>query len=120
MAAQYAQQHGFDDVLILNQYGRVAEAISSNVFIAKNNILYTPPLNEAPVNGIVRKLLLQHNNLNYKVAEKPLTVDDFLDADECFLTNTIQGLVSVDCFRRKQYGNTAATYLQNVLFSTND
>lgn len=120
MAAQYAQQHGLDDVFVLNQHGHIAEASSSNVFIRKNNKLYTPPLTEAPVNGIVRKLLLLQSELDYEVFEKAITVDDLLDADECFLTNTIHGVVSVDSFRRKQYDNKAATYLQQVLSAINE
>lgn len=104
LASQFASQHRFDDVLILNQHGRIAEATSSNIFWVKNGIIFTPPLTEAPVAGIMREaLMLSAAKQGLLVKEEPLDEATLLDADECFLTNAIQGLVSVTRFGGKTF-----------------
>lgn len=115
MAAMYSKQHGLNEVLLLNQYGRVADSTIANVFMVHHKTIYTPPLTEGGVCGVMRKHLLR-SELPFKIEEKPLTVEDLENADEIFLTNAIQGIRWVGLFRDSSYGNAAAAILHEVLF----
>lgn len=100
MAARYAAQQSFDDVLILNQFGRIAEATASNVFWIKNNQVFTPPLEEGPVGGVMRAFVMSKlNELGHAVTERHLTEEELENSDACFLTNAINGIVPVASYR---------------------
>src|SRR6056297_1046367 len=58
-AGLYAEQNNCDDCLIINEQNHLTEGISSNIFLIKENTLYTPPLNDGPVAGIMRKQILK-------------------------------------------------------------
>jgi branched-chain amino acid aminotransferase len=53
-----AQQRGFDEVILLNERGEVAECTSANLFIANGNHVFTPPLNSGCLPGITREVIL--------------------------------------------------------------
>jgi branched-chain amino acid aminotransferase len=95
-AAIEAHQRGWQDALLLNSEGRVCEATSSNVFWIKDGQVFTPPLADGPVTGILRALFL---NLTFddlpKVKEKSADKMSILLADEVFLTNAIRGIIPV-------------------------
>jgi branched-chain amino acid aminotransferase len=115
MAAKFAADNNLNDVLILNEHGRIAEATSSNLFIIKKDTAYTPPLNEGPVAGVMRALLLaKATKLGIKVKEMPLEIKDLFEADECFLTNVIGGITSVHKFRNKVFKTTVTAILQKA------
>lgn len=115
MGAMYSKQHGFNEVLLLNQYGRVADSTIANVFMVHQKTIYTPPLSEGCVCGVMRKHLLK-SELPFKIEEKPITIEDLENADEIFLTNAIQGIRWVGLFRDSSYGNATAAILHEVLF----
>lgn len=107
LAGIYAKEQQFDDCLLLNESGFVAEAISSNIFIVKNKILYTPSLDQACLDGIMRKVIMeQARRNNIQVIEKPISIHEIQEADEVFLSNVIKGIVSVQSFMDIQYSNT--------------
>lgn len=114
MAAMYAKQHRLHEVVLLNQYGRVADATIANLFIVKQQQLLTPPLTEGGVCGVMRKHLLRME-LPFKVVEQELTVEDLENADEIFLTNAIHGIRWVGLFRDNSYGNATAVILHEML-----
>ncbi|MDD3877431.1 MAG: aminotransferase class IV [Bacteroidales bacterium] len=107
----------YTDMILLNTYGNVCEALSSNIFIIKEGILYTPHLNQACVEGIMRQVVI--NNvapaLNYKVVETAINLFEIEEADEVFLTNVINGLKWVKSFRKKSYKNDKTIPIHNVL-----
>lgn len=116
LAAKFAHDKHIDDVLILNQYERIAEATSSNVFYFKGNTLFTPALTEAPVAGVMRKVVIEKaKKLGFEVQETKVEIKDLFEADECFLTNTIQGVVWVETFRNKKFANTLTSILQKAI-----
>ncbi|HEY5465178.1 MAG TPA: aminotransferase class IV [Hanamia sp.] len=105
MAGLFAQKNKLDDAIILNTFGRVCESAIANIFIIKDTI-YTPPLSEGCVAGVMRRWMLEKISLkNYIVIEKNLSIDDLLEADEFFLTNSIHPVRWVGIFREKIYGN---------------
>ncbi|PVD53229.1 hypothetical protein DC498_04955 [Terrimonas sp.] len=113
MAAVHAKQNKLGDCIVLNQYGRIADATIANVFIIKNDEVHTPPLSEGCVAGVVRRFLLQKLPLHgFNVQEKPLTVDDLLNADEVFLTNAVRGVRFVKKFRDKTYTSKLTKSIQ--------
>ncbi len=106
MAARFAKKNGLDDAIILNAFGRVCESSIANIFIVKDEKIFTPPLTEGCVAGVVRRWMLEKLVLqNCRTEEKMLTVEDLLFADELFLTNAIQVIKWVKRFGRKSYGN---------------
>jgi len=116
LAAIHKNKNHLDDCLLLNQHGRVAEAISANVFIVKNNTLITPPLSEGCVAGIMRGQILKlADRTEISASESSLTTDDLTEADELFLTNAVTGIRWVKKFRNKTYDNATAKTLINEL-----
>jgi branched-chain amino acid aminotransferase len=106
MAGLFAQKNNLDDVLLLNTYGRACETAIANLFIIKDNNIYTPPLSEGCVAGTMRRWMLEKfSQKKYLVAEKNILIEDVLDADEVFLTNAIQQMRWVKYFRGKKFGN---------------
>ncbi len=107
MAGLHKKKLGIGDCLVLNTDDRVAEAISSNLFMTENGVVYTPALTEACVAGVMRETLIEHLRANdIKVEETGITTDDLLKADEIFLTDVIHGIRWVSAFRNKRYFNT--------------
>ncbi|HMR90894.1 MAG TPA: aminotransferase class IV [Chitinophagaceae bacterium] len=109
MAAEYAQQNGMDDCLVLNTHGRIADSTVANLFICKKGKLYTPPLQEGCVAGVMRAWLLQNQQeLGLHIRETAVSEDDLFEAEEVWLTNAVAGLKWVARFRDKIYGNQLA------------
>lgn len=116
MAGLAKQSMKLDDCLILNENGTICESISSNIFVVKNRTLYTTPLAEGCVAGIMRKQImhLAHEN-KILTFESPLTAYTLANADEIFLTNAIKGVQWVGQFREKFYTNTIAQFFTEKL-----
>ncbi len=74
--------------------GQLTEGAVSNLFFIKNGRLYTPPVESGLLPGIIRSYLCQC----YDVIEKPLYPEDIRTFDECFLTNSLMGLMPVRRF----------------------
>jgi branched-chain amino acid aminotransferase len=104
LAGIYKNEKGLDDCLVLNDQGRIVEALSANIFLYKNNNLYTPSLEEGCMDGIMRKQILKiAKEMNINVFEGMLNGSMLLQADEMFLTNAIAGVQWVASYRQKRY-----------------
>ena len=115
MASLYANASNLHDCLVLNTHERICESTIANVFIIKDKIIFTPPLSEGCVAGVVRKWILQNVKLlQYHIIEKPLNPSDLVEADEIFLTNAIRHIRWV-----KQLGNTRYHNQDTLLFHRN-
>lgn len=91
-----AQCRGFDEVILLNENGEVAECTSANIFIANGNQVWTPPLSAGGLPGITREVLLGEVHVpGVAIAEKALTPGDLETADEVFITSTTRDLLPV-------------------------
>jgi branched-chain amino acid aminotransferase len=117
LASIWAKEQIFDDALILNEHGFVCEATSSNIFVIKNQQLFTPPLSEGCINGIMRAHLLQSYK-RFPIIEKPIQVADLKEVDGILLTNAIQGIVSVGKFENTKFSKAAYENLgiDNLIF----
>ena len=88
LATLEATQHGYDEGLLLDVDGFVAEGAGENIFIVKNGVIIEPELTSA-LTGITRSSVIDlAEGLGYKVIAKRLTRDDIYIADECFFTGT--------------------------------
>lgn len=88
LAVQEAADLGFDEALLLDHEGYVAEGSGENIFVARNGKLYTPDLTSA-LEGITRDTVLTiADDLGIKVTEKRITRDEVYVADEAFFTGT--------------------------------
>jgi branched-chain amino acid aminotransferase len=92
LAAIFRQAQQVDESILLNIYGRVCEATSSSVFFVKGKELYTPPLSEGCLAGIVRKyILLKAKEWGYNMVEKAIVLADLSFFEAAFVSNTQQG-----------------------------
>jgi branched-chain amino acid aminotransferase len=91
-----AKSRGFDNCLVLDMLGNVAETGASNIFLVKDSQVLTPAPNGTFLSGITRlrtiELLLGYG---FKTVEKSLTVSDFMDADEIFSTGNHSKVVPI-------------------------
>lgn len=116
MAGLHKNKLKTGDCLVLNTDGRIAEAISSNIFLVKDNMVSTPSLTEACVAGIMRDNIIEHlKTQRVSISEKGIAVEDVLQADEIFLTDVINGIRWVGAFRDKRYFNTFSRELLNEI-----
>lgn len=106
MGANLAKKNNWNDTVMLNSFGRVCDTTIANIFLIKNKIVYTPALQEGCVAGIIRKNLIVHLVKNKtEVIEKDITIEELMDADELFVTNSIQNIRWVQNIGGKKYTN---------------
>ncbi|MFP4063982.1 MAG: aminotransferase class IV [Bacteroidales bacterium] len=116
MASLHKRESGSGDCLILNEEGNIIEATSSNIFTVRDKILFTPPLNQGCVEGIMRQIIIETATENgFQVIEKPLDAGELEKADECFLTNSIQGIRWVGLYHHKRFYNALSRELIPLL-----
>ena len=88
LAFQEAHENGYDEAMLLDSEGYVAEGSAENIFIVRNGILYTPDLTSA-LEGITRDSIVElAGKCGYTVREKRITRDEVYIADEAFFTGT--------------------------------
>ncbi len=89
LAVQDAKSKGFDEGLLLNQEGTIAEGAGQNIFLIKNGKLYTNAEDSSILMGITRETLIQlARDLGFRVKVGRLSVGQLLSADEAFFTGT--------------------------------
>ena len=104
VASIYASENGFDNCILLNKDKLVSEFINSNLFIIKDEKIYTPTLKSGCLNGVVRKNLFKIlSSSSFELCEQDLSTFDITQSDEIFGTNIAQGIFSVTKFRKKNY-----------------
>jgi branched-chain amino acid aminotransferase len=93
MAALHTKQQHWNDAVVLNHHGTIADATIANVWVLKDNLLTTPPLADGPVAGVMRRYLLDAMATGpWHRQEQSLLPQDLQKADAVFLTNGIYGL----------------------------
>jgi aminodeoxychorismate lyase len=116
LAGVYRKQNDLDDCVILNQNFGIAECISSNIFAVKNGVLYTPPIMDGCVDGIMRKHIIEVARTNrISVYEVSLQMNVLLNSDEIFLTNVISGVRWVGAYKAKRFYNNMAKLIIDKL-----
>ena len=101
LSKTWAHKHGYDEAIVLNQDGNVAEGSAENLFMVRHSRLITPPLTEDILEGITRDTIIQlaNHDLGLEVQERPIDRSELYVADELFLCGTgaqVAAVVSVD------------------------
>ena len=106
LAMQQALRSNAFEGVMRNYKGELTECTTANLFIVKNNVALTPPLEAGLLPGITREVLFDvARDAGVKVAEKVLVDDDLLRADEAFLTSTTRELVPIVTVNDRAIGN---------------
>jgi branched-chain amino acid aminotransferase len=108
LAHQEAALDGYDEALLLDVDGFVAEGSGENIFIIRNGKLYTPDLTSA-LEGITRDTIVQlAAEIGLSVIEKRITRDEVYSADEAFFTGTAAEVTPIRELDRRSIGNGTA------------
>jgi branched-chain amino acid aminotransferase len=95
LATQEAKSLGYDEALLLDMNGNVAEAPGANFFYEKDGVLYTPPTGSI-LPGITRATVIElAKELDIKVVEKHFTIDQVYSADNAFFVGTAVELAPI-------------------------
>jgi branched-chain amino acid aminotransferase len=91
-----AHAEGYDDTLLLNEKGQLAECTSANVFLVRAGKVLTPPLSSGCLAGITREILFEiAPQAGIELREQDLTLDDLSSADEVFISSTTREVAAV-------------------------
>jgi len=95
-AVAQAQKEGFDEVVLLNERGEVAECTAANIFAVKDGKIHTPPLNSGCLEGVTRGILFEiAPEAGIAVVEHAMRPEDLYAADEVFISSTNRNIIGV-------------------------
>lgn len=122
LAHQEATTDGYDEALLLDTQGFIAEGTGENIFLVKHGKLYTPTLSSA-LEGITRDTVITiAKNLNVEVIEKSITRDEVYTADEAFFTGTAAEVTPIRELDKRKIGKGTrgdlTEAIQKIYFDT--
>ncbi len=114
------KEEGYDEAVMLDTAGFVAEASGENIFVVRNGVIKTPPLTSV-LGGITRESIIQvARDLGFTVEEQLFTRDELYIADEAFFTGTAAELTPIREVDRRQIGaghaGPVTKHLQRAFF----
>tara|TARA_B110000263_G_scaffold230983_1_gene225950 strand:- start:3612 stop:4496 length:885 start_codon:yes stop_codon:yes gene_type:complete len=112
MSKQFAENKGYNDALMLDYRGYVAEGTGANIFFIKDTEIYTP-IPDCFLNGITRQAVIKIiKNKGYKLIEKHILPKDIQEYDEAFLTGTAAEITPIKSIDLTSYavGENTTTY----------
>jgi branched-chain amino acid aminotransferase len=116
MAAKFGQEHQLDDCLVLNVHGRICDSTISNIFWIKDKEIFTPPLSEGCVVGVMRRWLSEKlQATSFRPQERICERKDLEQADEIFLTNVIRGIRTVKRFGSRKMSDDLTQQIKKLL-----
>lgn len=105
MARIEADDHGYNEAILLNEAGFVCEGTGENIFIVRDETLITPPVSDGVLEGITRDTVIQlAQDLDFDVIEASLSRADLYVADEIFFTGTAAEVVPVNSVDHRVVG----------------
>ncbi|KLU59927.1 D-alanine aminotransferase [Peptococcaceae bacterium CEB3] len=117
LAKQRAHEQGAYEAVLVRENGRVSEGSSSNVFLVKDGVLKTPPLDGHILAGVTRKFALAVAQKEaYPVREEEVLLRDLRQADEVFLTSTTMELLPVTLLDEARIGTGVAGPVTRSLY----
>ncbi|HVF11842.1 MAG TPA: branched-chain amino acid transaminase [Actinomycetota bacterium] len=121
LAKVEAIKAGYDEAIMLNPEGYVADATGENVFVVRDGVLFTPPTSAGPLEGITRDTIMTiADDLGIDVKNRNLVRTDLYTADEAFMTGTAAELVPIRSVDDRDLGEPGpiTKKLQEVFFAT--
>ena len=122
LASDDARRAGFDEALLLNESGHVAEGATCNLFMVRKGRLITPSITENVLEGITRDSVIEmaRHQLGISVTERPIDRSELYICDELFLTGTAVGVAPVVRVDHRPVGSgevgAIASEMQRVYF----
>lgn len=96
LAKMEVTEAGYDEAILLNMHGHVADGAGENIFVVRNGYLYTPPTSSGALEGITRDSVMRiAEELEIPCREKDLVRTDLYTADEAFFTGTAAEVVPI-------------------------
>jgi len=109
LAKRMAIKSGFEEALMLDPQGYVAEGTGENIFVVKKDVVRTPPTSAAILSGITRDTAIQLlREQGVEVREEPIARDELYTADEVFLTGTAAEITPVREIDHRKIGRGEA------------
>jgi branched-chain amino acid aminotransferase len=106
LSLQEARKKGFDEAIILNSRGYIAEGSRSNLFFIKGKTMFTPAQESGCLAGITRELIFDLNKgERLQICEGNFTIQDLREAGEAFFTNSLIGVIGLTRLEKKKIGN---------------
>lgn len=110
-----AHHRGFEDAVLLNEFGNVTECTAANLYIVKNGEVITPPLSSGCLAGVSRLLLEQiAPAAGIPIRERDFNADDLYGADEVFISSTTRQVQPVDQIEDHHYANAPGPMTQRL------
>jgi branched-chain amino acid aminotransferase len=97
LASDEAHRSGFDEAILLNESGHVAEGATCNLFMVRHGKLITPPVHDNVLEGITRDSIMQlaRREMRLEVIERSIDHSELLICDEVFFTGTAVGIAPI-------------------------
>jgi branched-chain amino acid aminotransferase len=112
-------RRGFDEAILLNDRGEVAEGSGENVFVVRDGTLYTNDRSADILPGITRdSVLTLAREAGIAVTVRPLTVDDLVQSDEAFFTGTAAEVVPISRFESRTMAEGPITELLRTAYAS--
>ena len=106
LAIQESKRNGYDESVLLDLEGNVSEASGENIFIIRNDKIYTPYSANSVLEGITRDTAITiARDMGYEFAERPISRTELYMSDELFLTGTAAEIIAVTNIDGHQIGN---------------
>ena len=119
LATQDVKQKGFDEAILLDQYGNVSEAPGENIFLVKNDELVTPPLSSSALDGITRRSIITlAKDMNLKIKIRKVSKKELKLADEIFLSGTAAEITPITKIDKKKISGGKVGNLTKLLMTT--
>ncbi len=121
-AKDQASDAGYDDAIMLNRDGKIAEASGANIFIVRHGTLITPPVTEDILEGITRRSLVEFaRDAGIPVSERSIDRSELYIADEAFLCGTGVQIAAIGSIDGRPIGDgklgPVTSQLQSIYFS---
>jgi branched-chain amino acid aminotransferase len=120
LAKVEALKAGYEEAVLLNEHGHVAEGSGENIFVVSDGVLMTPPLSEGVLRGITRDTVIQFaSDLDIPFVESTLLRQDLYLADEAFYTGTAAEVVPIRSVDEREIGapGPITKQLQDLFFN---
>ncbi|MDQ4149149.1 MAG: branched-chain amino acid transaminase [Actinomycetota bacterium] len=121
LAKVEAVKGGYDEAIMLNIHGYVADATGENVFVVQDGVVRTPPISAGPLGGITRDSVMTiARDLGVPIEEKEIVRSDLYTADEAFMTGTAAEVVPIRSIDDRDLGELGpiTKKIQEVFFAT--
>ncbi|MBI3616860.1 MAG: aminotransferase class IV family protein [Candidatus Omnitrophica bacterium] len=100
-----ARAAGFDEALFVNRKNELVEGSRTNIFLVKDNCLFTPPIKSGCLPGVTRqRVIAAARGLKIHCATRALTAADLFNADEAFVTNALLGIMPLTGLDKQPIG----------------